>query len=255
VAEGTASLPALGYALSIAKNAASGALGYAVAEALGPSSYEITAFSQIGKLYLTANNKLLRNAGVFDLFKYVEQGGRGKSSEYISNALVKKTGAGFFQVTEGEQVGRTIDVADLQKLGTKRWPVSNVRFELTELKSYATARIALSTFWRDFGWNAGIAIAIETPFFVGNVLPDPYLTPQQKGLQAGITLFGIGGTVYATTAVGQALGNVPGAVAGFVVGLGYEYFLVPIIIRPAIYQFTGVDPYDRTRRLAPLHSQ
>ncbi len=45
----------------------------------------------------------------------------------------------------------------------------------------------------------------------------------------------------------------PGAIVGFVVGLGYEYVIVPFLIRPAVYQFTGVDPYDRTRRLAPLN--
>ncbi len=52
--------------------------------------------------------------------------------------------------------------------------------------------------------------------------------------------------------IGYTFGNVPGAMAGFVAGLGYEYILVPYLIQPLIYDTTGINPYARTRQLAPL---
>jgi hypothetical protein len=258
VAEGTTSLPALGYALSIAKNAAAGALGYAVGEALGPDAYEIITVLRIGRLQLSATNRLLQGSGVLDLFTKVKgTGGRGKSAEYISG-LVRETGEDVFKVAEGPNTGRIINLWEMRAQQSNRWLVKygpEGPFEVTGYSS-TVERVFLSTFWRDFGWNAGIAIAVETPFFVGNVLNDPYLTSQQKIYQGVITLGGIGTVAGVGAGVGAAFGaaygNLPGAVAGFLAGLGYEYALVPLIIRPLIYQLRGVDPYDRTRRLAPL---
>jgi hypothetical protein len=258
VSQSVSTLPALAFATSIAKNTASNALAYAVGETLGNTyAYDIITVSRMGRLRFLANKALLKRAGVYDLFSRVPNtGGRGKSAEYVSQ-LVRELGEDVFEVAEGTNAGRAINLARLRALGTGRW---GIRYGLDgpfEVSGYSSARMAgygfFSAFWRDTAWNAAIAIAIETPFFIDNVWGDPYLTRTQKEWQAGITLFGIVGTAGSAAAIGAAFGNMPGAIVGFVVGLGYEYVIMPFLIRPAVYQFTGVDPYDRTRRLAPLN--
>lgn len=259
VAEGAGSN---GFATSIFKNAASAAISYASAlEAIQQSyTYRIITVSRLGHLRFSANSQLLQRGGVSDLFNRVAStGGRGKSAEYVSG-LVREIGEDVFEVAEGSNAGRVINLAQLRALGSARWGASygtNGPFNVTEHGYSTTPGYGVfKPFWRnvarDAAWGAAIGLAIETPFFVNGVLGDPYLTPQQKGLQGGITFAGILGSAGASAWAGAAFGGIPGAVAGIVAGLGYEYFLLPVLIRPAIYQFTGVDPYDRTRELKPL---
>ena len=100
----------------------------------------------------------------------------------------------------------------------------------------------------DLGVNFVIEAAIDLPFFYQEVMVNPYLTPEQKVWRVGIQ-----GLEWGTgAAVGLYLGGIPGIVAGVGVVLGYKYILVPLVIRPVIIHFTGVDPYDENRNLRPL---
>ena len=251
VAGTAASSAMLGFATSVAKNATSNALSYAVAETLGNTFAEevVTSVQRIGKVHITANNALLNRAGVSQFF--TRTGGSSRAIEYASTEVLER-GSGRYSVLTN---GTVIDLAEITSHGKPGWPLSygDEPFELLrEVSERGIVVKTVNTFFRDFAWNAGITAAIETPFFINNVLSDPYLTPQQKVLQAGITGLGIGGAGAIGAGVGYAFGNVPGAIAGFVVGLGYEYILVPYVIQPVIYNITGIDPYARTRQLAPL---
>jgi hypothetical protein len=256
VAEGTASLPALGYALSIAKNAAAGALGYGVSETLEPAlvSHEKLTYSQVVRLTFKANDAALQKAGLADLFNKAST--RSKiSSKYTSKGLVRAVGEDYV-VADGPDAGRVISLAKIREKGTGSWRIWNTQTSESQLlltsRELILSKSVWETFLRDSAWGVGIGVAIEAPFFAENVLNDPYLTPRQKGWQAGITFFGIATSVGVTARVGLTFGGIPGAMAGFAVGLGYEYILVPYVIRPLIYKATGVDPYEKTRNLAPL---
>ncbi len=246
VAASVSSLSGLGFATSVIKNATGGVLSYAIGETI--SSGSTATVARIGRISLEANRAALKGAGLTDMFNKTGGGGVGKSTIFESR-LVREAGDNLFEVI-GDAQGHVIDLGKLEARSTTRWPIKGT-FIADDMP---TRNLWLSgTIWRSAAWGTAIGIAIETPFFVSNVLPDPYLTTQQKAWQAGITVFGIGGAAITGAAVGAAYGNVPGAVVGFVIGLGYEYILVPMIIRPAIYQFRGIDPYDRARRLAPLN--
>jgi hypothetical protein len=239
-----------GFAISVAKNVASNMLSYAVAETLGNTIEQaVTSVQQIGKVHITANNALLKRAGVSQFF--TRTSGSSRAIEYTSTEVLELGLGRYSALTDGT----IIDLAEMSSQGNPGWQLSygDEPFELLrEVSEESIVVTTVNTFFRDFAWNAGIAAAIETPFFINNVLSDPYLTSQQKVLQAGITGLGIGGAGAIGAGVGYAFGNVPGAIAGFVVGLGYEYILVPYVIQPVIYNVTGIDPYARTRQLAPL---
>ncbi len=193
VSQSVSTLSALAFATSIAKNTASNALAYAVGETLGNTyAYDIITVSRMGRLRFLANKALLKRAGVYDLFSRVPNtGGRGRSAEYVSQ-LVRELSEDVFEIAEETNAGRAINLAKLRALGTGRW---GIRYGLDgpfEVSGYSSARMAgygfFSAFWRDTAWNAAIAIAIETPFFINNIWSDPYLTRTQKEWQAGITL-------------------------------------------------------------------
>jgi hypothetical protein len=240
-----------GFTASIAKNAASNTISYAVAETLGNTIAEevITGVQRIGKVKITANNVLLNRANVGQSF--VRTGGSKRAIEYTS-VEVLELGAGRYRALTN---GTIIDLADMATHTKPGWALgySDQPFQLLrETTERGIVLRRINTFGRDLAWNAGISAAIETPFFINNVLFDPYLTSQQKVLQAGIIGLGIGSSAAIGAGIGYVFGNVPGAIAGFAVGLGYEYILVPYIIQPIIYSTTGIDPYARTRQLAPL---
>jgi hypothetical protein len=216
----------------LGSNATANALSYGVAETLGNTYvYDVVTVSRLGNLRLRANERLLNRAGVRGAFTRVPStGGRGISARYISS-LVQEVGEDLFRVVEGPQAGHLIDLAKVRAAGRpgSHWQVrygAGGPFEVTGYSiSHTPVRVAFNTLLRDFAWNAGIAAVIETPFFVSNVLSDPYLTPRQKGLQGVITIGGIGGAAF----IGAMVGNVPGAIAAVAFGLGYEYILKPYV--------------------------
>ncbi len=249
VAQGISSLLGLRLATSVGKNATGGILSYAIGETI--SSGSTATVARIGRISLEANRKALQKAKLTGLFNKIDGGGVGKSTIFESH-LVRETGDNLFEVI-GDTQGRVIDLGKLEAKSTTRWPVKGT-FKGSSGGTSASRSLWLSsTLWRNVAWGTAIGIAIETPFFISDVLPDPYLTPLQKGLQGGVTVVGITGAALTGAAVGAIYGNVPGVIIGFSVGLTYEYILVPFVIRPFISNTFGVDPYDRTRKLAPLN--
>ena len=85
-------------------------------------------------------------------------------------------------------------MAEITSHGKPGWPLSygDEPFELLREVSGQLSSRQINTFFRDFAWNAGITAAIETPFFINNVLSDPYLTPQQKEYTGTILAYGDG---------------------------------------------------------------
>jgi hypothetical protein len=198
---------------------------------------------QQGRLCLKAQYSALSSRGIassFELFngrRYLA----GEVNEWISKGTVRRRGGSVYQDVA---TGRVLAAGD--EFGAYLFAKQTVTENLGDNALKRLLRSSDNLV--EFGGSIAVDALIDLPFFYAEVVTNPYLTAEQRWLRGGIMAgeWIIGGVV------GLHVGGVPGLVVGVAVGLGYEYILVPVLIRPATFLLTGIDPYDENMRLKPL---